>query len=78
MYGHPSLTAKMAETFNPGEADDATGTESVEAFLARGGRVTQVAAGATKADFNPLANCQCGCHGDWTDHSMRQGERGRV
>jgi len=24
-----------------------------------------------------LADCRCGCHGDYTDHSMRAGESGR-
>lgn len=24
-----------------------------------------------------LFNCRCGCHGDYTDHSMRAGESGR-
>jgi len=24
-----------------------------------------------------LYNCRCGCHGDYTDHSMRAGESGR-
>jgi len=31
-------------------------------------------------DFPPLlslSDCRCGCHGDYTDHSMRAGESGR-
>ena len=24
-----------------------------------------------------LDDCRCGCHGDYTDHSMRAGESGR-
>jgi len=24
-----------------------------------------------------LFNCRCGCHGDYTEHSMRAGESGR-
>ena len=24
-----------------------------------------------------LADCRCGCHGDYTEHTMRAGESGR-
>jgi hypothetical protein len=24
-----------------------------------------------------LCNCRCGCHGDYTEHTMRAGESGR-
>ena len=27
-------------------------------------------------DFSLIADCDCGCNGDWTDHTMRQGEKG--
>ena len=23
-----------------------------------------------------IRHCRCGCHGDWTEHTMRLGERG--
>lgn len=28
-------------------------------------------------EYPTLADCRCGCHGDYTDHSMRAGESGR-
>jgi hypothetical protein len=44
-------------------------------FAAKGGKVAKVEEG--KRTVDPLIkNCQCGCRGDWTDHTMRQGERG--
>ena len=52
--------------------------ETVAEFLARGGNVVEVREGE-KAEKKPddfLKNCSCGCEGDYTDHSMRQGERG--
>ena len=27
--------------------------------------------------YPTLADCRCGCHGDYTEHSMRAGESGR-
>jgi len=64
--------------------------ESVEEFLARGGEIQQIAEGVmtiTMAtikkskksnikEFNSLEDCNCGCEGDYTDHSMRLGEKG--
>lgn len=52
-------------------------TETVEQFLARGGEIKKVDE-CIKVDFRPdyLRNCSCGCNGDYTDHSMRQGEKG--
>jgi hypothetical protein len=53
--------------------------ETVEEFLARGGKVNSIPAGEKKAkEFNPdwLRGCKCGCRGNYTDHSMRCGERG--
>lgn len=47
--------------------------EIVEEFLA-GGKIQEVEENV-QTEFNPIANCQCGCEGDWTDHTMRQGER---
>ena len=47
--------------------------ESVEEFLARGGKVTAVKAGASNVD-PALKYCKCGCNGNYTDHSMRQAE----
>ncbi len=50
-----------------------------EQFLAAGGRVKQCMPGDQSVRFLPrdLARCQCGCHGDHTDHSMRAAESGR-
>jgi len=49
--------------------------ESVEEFLARGGEIKKVEE-SENVEFNPIRNCDCGCEGDYTDHSMRQGEKG--
>jgi hypothetical protein len=50
-----------------------------EQFLARGGQVKQCLPGDRAVRFAPndLWRCQCGCNGDYTDHSMRAGESGR-
>ncbi len=48
----------------------------VDAFFASGGKVTTVAAGERTID-DGLRFCRCGCHGDYTEHSMRAGESGR-
>lgn len=46
-------------------------------FKAKGGKVKQVETGAVRWLKDPqLKNCQCGCEGDYTDHSMRRGEMG--
>jgi len=47
--------------------------------LANGGRVKQCAEGDHAIRLVPrnLWQCQCGCHGDFTEHSMRAGESGR-
>ena len=48
----------------------------MEDFSARGGKVKEVAEGQSAID--PLIkNCQCGCRGNWTDHTMRLGESGQ-
>ncbi|MBA1280262.1 hypothetical protein [Stutzerimonas stutzeri] len=53
--------------------------ELTEHFLASGGQVKQCLAGDRAVRLVPrdLWRCQCGCHGDYTDHSMRAGESGR-
>lgn len=44
-------------------------------FTAKGGKVATVDEG--KRTIDPLIkNCQCGCRGDWTEHTMRLGENG--
>lgn len=50
-----------------------------EQFLATGGEVKQCLPGDHAVRFAPreLWRCQCGCHGDYTDHAMRAGESGR-
>lgn len=50
-----------------------------EQFLASGGQVKQCLPGDRAVRFAPrdLWRCQCGCNGDYTDHSMRAGESGR-
>lgn len=50
-----------------------------EQFLASGGQVKQCLPGDRAVRFAPidLWRCQCGCHGDYTEHSMRAGESGR-
>lgn len=50
---------------------------AMQAFEAKGGTVAQLAEGA--ASESHLLNervryCKCGCEGNYTDHSMRQGE----
>lgn len=51
---------------------------AMEAFEKKGGTIQQVAEGeSTKPKVDPkLRYCCCGCHGNWTDHTMRLGERG--
>lgn len=49
--------------------------ESVEAFLARGGKIQSVSEDASAKDES-LRHCTCGCEGNYTDHSMRLGEKG--
>ena len=55
---------------------------AVAAFLANGGKVTQCATGDNALREShyrdpSIAECLCGCHGDWTEHTMRAGESGR-
>ena len=51
----------------------------IEAFFQSGGKVKQCAEGDTAIRHAPRAlyRCECGCHGDFTEHSMRAGESGR-
>lgn len=51
----------------------------IEAFFAKGGKSNQCLPGDSAVRFAPrnLWQCQCGCHGDYTEHSMRAGESGR-
>lgn len=50
-----------------------------EQFLSGGGQIKQCLEGDSAVRFSPrgLWSCQCGCNGDFTDHSMRAGESGR-
>ena len=52
--------------------------KAVAAFLAKGGKITTVKEGETsKSNIDPsLKYCECGCHGNYTDHTMRLGEHG--
>ena len=52
---------------------------AMQAFAANGGQIKQCAEGDTAIRQVPrgLWQCQCGCHGDFTEHSMRAGESGR-
>ncbi len=50
----------------------------VDAFLAKGGHIDVAPAGMTIHEAaDGLWHCRCGCHGNYTDHSMRAGESGR-
>ena len=50
----------------------------VEEFLAKGGQIDVAPMGMTAIEAIPgLWRCKCGCHGNYTDHSMRAGESGR-
>lgn len=55
----------------------------IDAFFARGGTVQHIAEGERTLkqgsdpirDVDPaLRHCQCGCEGNYTDHTMRMGE----
>lgn len=56
-------------------------TAAMAAFEQKGGKVQEVAPGVTgmpNPEFNTTVSfCNCGCYGDWTEHTMRQGERGK-
>lgn len=48
-------------------------------YVNNGGKIKQCETGDNAIRLQPrnLWQCQCGCHGDFTDHSMRAGESGR-
>lgn len=46
----------------------------MEAFQSKGGVVKEVKEGERVID-PAIRYCKCGCEGNWTDHTMRQGER---
>jgi len=50
--------------------------QTIEEYLAQGGKVTQCKPGERKPE-SELKYCQCGCEGNYTDHSMRLGEKGK-
>lgn len=52
---------------------------STEAYVSIGGKVKQCTEGDQAIRIAPrdLWRCECGCHGDFTEHSMRAGESGR-
>jgi hypothetical protein len=55
---------------------------AMAAFEQGGGKVQEIEAGVSgeRADstFNTTIKfCGCGCHGDWTDHRMREAENGK-
>lgn len=49
--------------------------KAMSAFTENGGKVKQVKEGERAID-PAIRYCKCGCHGDWTDHTMRLGESG--
>ena len=49
----------------------------IAAFFANGGKIQEVPAGQRAETVTGLNACRCGCHGDYTEHSMRAGESGR-
>lgn len=52
---------------------------AMAAFEQSGGEVKQVAEGEKSNVIDPrIRNCQCGCKGVYTDHSMRFGEGGWI
>lgn len=44
-------------------------------FQQNGGQVKVVKQGECTIDPS-IRHCRCGCRGNWTDHTMRQGESG--
>lgn len=47
--------------------------QAMAAFANKGGQVQQVTEGERVINSS-LRYCKCGCEGNYTDHSMRQGE----
>lgn len=52
--------------------------ETVEQYLARGGKIEQLPVDAGDWKDPALKFCRCGCRGDWTEHTMRASESGRI
>ena len=52
---------------------------ATERHVSNGGAIKQCAPGDGAVRMVPrnIWMCQCGCHGDFTEHSMRAGESGR-
>ena len=48
---------------------------AMAAFESSGGEVKKVKEGERTIDPR-IRWCKCGCEGNYTDHTMRQGERG--
>lgn len=53
---------------------------AMAAFEQKGGKVEEVPIGVS-GNHNPVfhgtvKHCGCGCNNDWTEHTMRLGERG--
>ena len=51
--------------------------ETVEDFLARGGKIQVIPTGHGAMSFE-LANCQCGCKGNYVHHRMKLEGRANV
>lgn len=49
--------------------------QAMQEYLAKGGRVTEIEPNVRTTD-DGLRHCRCGCLGNYTDHTMRLGERG--
>ena len=54
-------------------------SQMMQDFQSNGGKVKQCVTGDTSIHVLPrgLLSCECGCHGNYTEHSMRAGESGR-
>lgn len=52
---------------------------ATEQHISGGGKIKECLPGDQAVRLVPrnLWQCQCGCHGDYTEHSMRAGESGR-
>ena len=46
---------------------------AMASFADRGGKIKEVKDGERATD-PAIRYCKCGCEGNWTDHTMRQGE----
>lgn len=52
---------------------------ATDAHISSGGKIKECLSGDHAVRMIPrnLWQCECGCHGDYTEHSMRAGEPGR-